>query len=482
MERKCDILIIGAGILGCFAARALSRYDLDIAVIEKREDACTGITRANTGIIYQGYDQHPGSLKAELCRNASVHFPGLCSELDVSFRKTGLLMLSFGPSADRILKKKISQGEKNGIFDIRILDADQVYEMEPALCSGISHALFSENTYTVNPWELGIAAFENARSNGVEFFFNEEAFNICRTSSGFIVESSHNTYHCSRLLCCAGFDGDKLWEMTARPVVRIIPLAADYLVFDRFTKDLISHVISVEPEEKGEGLTLVPTVGGNILAGPTRREISNSSFSATSLAGIEELKEKCSRLLPDLPADMIIRSFAAARPNPYYLDNDGNVSEKSISDFAILEDEGLFDLIGIKTPGITCACELGKYIADRIISSLGNEPQLNPDYSPYRKAIKKVSDIIDNDPSQIKYLPEDYGTIICRCENISLGEIMEAIKRGGCTVDGIKRRCGAGMGRCQGGYCMEKIMHILSNTLGKDIYSITKDGTGTEIL
>lgn len=482
MIRKCDVLIIGAGILGCFAARALSRYNLDIAVIEKREDVCTGITRANTGIIYQGYDQHPGSLKARLTRQASLSFPSLCEELDVRYRKTGLLMLSFGPNADRVLKKKIENGKQNGIEDIKILDSRSVYELEPALCGGISSALYSENTYTVDPWELGIAAFENALSNGVQFYFNEEALNISRSDGGFVVESAGTAYLAGRVLCCAGFSADSLWEMVSRPAVRLVPLAADYLVFDRSVGDTISHVISVEPENKGEGLTLVPTYGGNILAGPTRRRISGVPDGSTDIGGIQELKEKCRSLIPSLPADKIIRNFGATRPNPYCTNEDGSISEKSLNDFVILEEDGFFDLIGIKTPGITCANELGNHIASLIINSLEKKPGMNPVYSPVRKGIPKISALIEEDSPLLASLSEDCFEIICRCEHISRGEVLEAIRRGATTLDGVKRRTGTGMGRCQGGYCSEKILKILSNCLGKNIYEINKDGPGSEMI
>ncbi|MBR3403578.1 MAG: NAD(P)/FAD-dependent oxidoreductase [Parasporobacterium sp.] len=502
MKRTSDVLIIGAGILGCFAARSLSRYALEINVIEKREDVCCGITKANTGIIYRGYDQHPGSLKAALCKKASDHFPSLCEELDIPYRKTGLLMLSFGPRADRVFQKKMEQGKENNIPDIQILDESQVYQMEPLLCDGIRSALYAENTYTVNPWEMGIAAYENAMSNQVHFYFGQEAMRIARMDTGFLVETKDHTYTASRLICCAGLTADTVWEMLSKPSVKILPLAADYLVFDRSVGDSISHVISVEPEEKGDGITLVPTVDGNILAGPTRRSIKDpahctaaasgcctaapGSETAADVGGILELQQKCQKLIPSLSPSMIIRSFGAVRPNPYYAEPDGTLSQKSINDFQILEEDGFFALIGIKTPGITCADELGRYLAQRLIGSLEHKPPLNPSFSPSRKGILRLSDLLRDDPGLTANLPQsapaDYFEIICRCEHISKGEVLEAIRRGATTIDGIKRRTGAGMGRCQGGYCMEKILHLLKEQTGKDVYEITKDGPGSEIL
>ena len=476
MTTRQDVLIIGAGILGCFAARSLSRYKLDIAVLEAREDVCTGITRANTGIIYQGYDQHPGSLKAQLCRTSSMEFPALCSELDVNHRKCGLLMLSFGSNADRVLEKKLANAKAAAIPNVSIIGSDDVYKLEPHLKGGISHALYARDTYTVNPWELGIAAFENAAANGVEFHFNEEVYDIRRESGEFTVYSNGGIWRTKRLLLCGGFHSGRLWEMVSRPQVKIIPQAADYLVFDTKTGGIIDHVISIEPEIKGEGLTLVPTADGNILAGPTRRDVASEDPDySTESEGLDELSLKLKDLIPDFPPDKVIRNFGAARPNPFYVDDN-----RSINDFVILEEDGLFGLIGVKTPGITCAAELGKYITNRLISTFERQPEANVSFDPARRGIIRVHKLIDKDPEAFIALPEEYHDIVCRCMNVSRGEILEAIRRGATTVDGIKRRTGAGMGRCQGGYCSEKILHILGE--GADIYSITKDGTGSEIL
>ncbi len=482
MSSRYDVLVIGAGILGCFAARSLRRYELNIAVLEKREDVCTGITRANTGIIYQGYDQHPGSLKAEMCRRASVNFPSLCRELGVRYRKTGLMMLSYGPRGNRVLEKKLANAEQAGIEGVSIIGRDRIAELEPALAPGAERALFARHTYTADPWELGIAAFENARANGVPFFFNEEAAAIRRDKEGFTVETVRKVYHTKKLLICGGLHADSLWNTAGRPGVKLIPRGADYLVFDTHVGNTLSRIISVEPETGGEGLTLVPTADGNILAGPTKRGCSGITGYPTESAGLDELTEKCRQLVPGLPADMIIRSFGAVRPNPYYMDEDGNISDKSINDFLILEDDGLFGLIGVKTPGITCANELGLDIADRIARSFKDPPRRNRDFRPERTGITRTAELMKSDPAALAALPAEYHEIVCRCMKVSRGEILEAVSRGASTVNGIRRRTGAGMGRCQGGYCEAKILHILSESLGKEIYEVTKDGAGSEIL
>ena len=497
-----DVLIIGAGILGCFAARSLSRYNLNIAVLEKHEDVCKEISRANTGIIYQGYDQHPGSLKATMCRRASEQFPKLCEELDVPYRRTGLLMVSFGPNADRILERKLSHAVESQIPHVSLIGPDKLYELEPNLCPGARGALYAESTYTVNPWELGIAAFENASANGVEFHFNEKVHTIQREDGAFTIKTENGSWQAKRVLCCGGFQADHLWEMAGKPQVRILPQAADYIVFDTYSDGLVRHVLSVEPEEKGEGITLVPTVDGNLLLGPTRRDVRRPAAGATNGEALLELITRAKTVIPSLPADMIIRNFGAARPNPYYLNEDGTLSGKSLKDFVILEQEGFFALVGVKTPGITCASELGIYVTQRILNSFPGKIPFNPDYNPKRKGIPKIVKTLDevltpgsktgvlkrrpgNESSkepQDTLLPEDYYEIVCRCRHVSKGEVLEAIRRGAKTVDGVKRRTGAGMGRCQGGFCMEKVMHLLAENQGGDIYSITKDGGESQIV
>ena len=482
MSKQYDVIVIGAGILGCFAARHLAAYPLKTAVLEQREDVCTGITRANSGIIYEGYDQHLGSLKAKLCVKANRYFEQLCEELDVPYRKTGLMMLSFGPKADAVLEKKLEKGKQLGLDQLRILTGPEVYEREPGLADGVSKALFSDHIFVADPWKLGIAAFENASANGVEFRFGEKAETIRRLKegAGFEICTGKEVYTAKRLLCCAGLHSDAVWNMVEEPVVKIVPQYADYIVFDTTEGRHLSHIISVEPEQYGEGMTILPTADGNLLLGPTRRDAetafakdSSNLYLATEETGLRELERKCKALLPAVSFDAVIRSFGAVRPNPYHLEKDGTLSKKSVNDFLILEKEGLFALIGVKTPGITCANELGRVITERLLKSFAEEIQKKTDFDPCRKGIRNTA--------ASSTLPAD-SRIICRCRGITYGEIKEAIRRGAVTVDGVKRRTDAGMGRCQGGSCMEQVLRILAEETGTDIYMVTKDGPGSEIL
>jgi len=481
--KKADVIIIGAGVLGCFAARAMAEYDLKTLVLEQREDVCTGISRANTGIVYTGVDTKPGTLKTSLCVTANQNFDQVCRELDVPFSRCGSLMVSFGERGDRVLKKKLAQGQENGVPGLELLDRAEVLRREPHLSTDVTGGLYAPGTGTVNPWDLGIAAFENARENGVEFRFNETLRKMHRRDGGFVLETNEGDYFCRAVINCAGLSADTVRELTQRPLVRIFPSGADYLVLDSRLTGYLSHVIFHEPEEKGKGLTLVPTVDGNILVGPTEREEEGRDY-AGSAAGMKRLETLCARVIPALPMEKVIRSFASHRPNPYYVqEKEGRWEreEKGIPSFTVLEEEGLFSLVGIKTPGLTCAAELGRLSAQKAAAYLNCDAR-NLKFDPCRQRIRTVRDFSPEElDEQIRRNP-DYGTILCRCRGVSLAEVKQAVARGAVTVDGVKRRVGAGMGRCQGSYCMQTVLETLAEQQGLPPEQISKDGQGTEII
>ncbi len=480
---KADVIIIGAGVLGCFAARAMAEYPLKTLVIEAREDVCTGITRANTGIVYTGADTKPGTLKTQLCVKANRDFDRLCRELEVEFSRCGSLMIAFGQRGEAVLEKKLAQARENGLADTELISGEEVLRREPNLAPDVKMGLYSPGTGTVNPWELGIAAYENARDNGVEFRLNEEILRICRRDGGFVLESGRESYFCRAIINCAGLSADAVREMLHAPAVRIVPSAGEYMVLDDKLRGFVRHVIFHEPEVKGKGLTLVPTVDGNILAGPTEHDGDGLSY-ASDPASLELLSRLCGRVVPALPQDKLIRCFAGRRPNPYYVREEGGtwkMQDRSISSFTLLDEEGLFSLVGIKTPGLTCAGELGKLTAKKAADFLGCDGR-NPRFEPHRRAIKPLRGLGQAERNALIASDPDYGRIVCRCRGVSLAQVKQAIDRGAVTVDGVKRRTGAGMGRCQGSYCLQTVMETLARQKGMAAGDISKDGKGTEIV
>ena len=472
MERF-DVAVIGGGLLGCFAARELSRLNLEIVLLEAREDVCTGVSRANTAVVYPGYDHKPGTLKAEMTVRANASFDRLCEELDVPFSRCGSLMLSFGPRADAALRKKLRQGRENGVPGLRLLSVDEAYRMEPAIASGLSSALYAPTAGTVNPWQLGIAACENAVQNGARLRLNTRVIAMRRENDGYLLETDRGALQVRAVVNCAGLAADRVQGLLFPPAVRIVPTAGDYLVLDRNSVGKPTHILQVEPEEKEKGLTVVPTVEGSLLLGPTERE--NTLDYATAESGLARVREQAARLLPCLAMDGTIRSFAAVRPNPQRLDG------SSIHSFCIEHPaERFWSLIGIKTPGLTCARELGAFLARRLAEELAAEE--NAGFDPVRRGIRKAHCLSFEERKALAERDPDYGEIVCFCEDVTKAEVLEAVRRGAVTVDGVKRRVGTGMGRCQGARCERKIAALIAEALGVPESAVRKDGPGSEIV
>ena len=445
---QVDVAVIGAGVLGCFAARNLMRWQISTVLIEQAEDVCTGITRANTAIVYAGYDNRVGSLKAKMTVNGNREFDRLCEELEVPFHRCGSLMLSSGPRAERVLQKKLSHGMENGVPELRLISGEEAREMEPMLSSEITAALYAPTTGTVNPWVLGIAAWENAQENGCDYLGNTKVLNIQKEKTGYLIETDGETLHCKAVLNCAGMDADRIQELLFPPSVRLFCDGADFLILDKLAPKP-RHILFQEPEEKGKGITAVPTVDGNLLLGPSQRPLSDEPW-ATTKEGLRFLWDTARQLLPEIALDQVIRSFGSVRPNPHRVvlqDGEYVPDGTSIGSFVIENPApGFYSLIGVKTPGLTCADQLGRYLAEKTADFLQAEP--NPGFDPHRTAIWKTDD----------------QKIICQCEGITQSEILEAIRRGAATVDGVKRRVGSGMGRCQGSRCSFAIEKLLEET------------------
>ena len=476
--KYADVAVIGAGVLGCFAARALTQTELSVLVLEAREDVCTGITKANTGIVYTGCDTKPGTRKTELCVRANRDFDRLCRELDVRFSRPGSLMLAFGPGAEAVLRRKLENGRQNGVPGLRLLTREETLEREPRLSPGVTMSLFAPGTGTVDPWELGIAACENAAANGAEFRFGEEVLRMERRDGGYLLETAGGRYSARAVVNCAGLNAAAVREYTKTPAVRIFPTAGDYLVLDDSAAGFVRHIVFHEPEDKGKGLTLVPTVDGNLLIGPTERGRDAAPDWATSAAGLRELQDLCRAVVPELPLEKTIRSFSALRPNPFHVREEDGVwvpEDRSISNFTLMAEDGLFSLIGVKTPGLTCAWELGKWAAREVCAYLG-DPGPNPRFDPIRKAIPRLRDLGEAERSALIERDPDYGEVLCPCREVTRGQVLEAIRRGAVTLDGVKRRTGAGMGVCQGGRCLLPILELLAAETGKAPALVTKDG------
>ena len=420
--------------MGCMLARNLRRWNITTLLLEKEEDVCKGITRANSAIVYAGYDNKPGSLKAELTVRGNANMGRLCEELDVPFSRCGSLLVTYDEASVPRLEKKLKNGIQNGVPGVRLLSGEEAEAMEPMLKPGVVAALYAPSTGTVNPWQLGIAAFENAVKNGAEVILNTEVLGIRENANGFVVETNEDAYRCKMVFNCAGLSADKVQALAFPPSARLELDGAEYLVLDKNARKP-SLVIFHQAESCGKGITAIPCVEGNLLISGVRKSLG-IPFGTTA-EGLQELHTAAKELLPDAETSKVIRSFGAVRPNPY------TESGESVHDFCIENPApGFYSLIGIKTPGLTCANELGLHLAEKAAAFL--QAEKNEAFDPRRKGIFAK----DNE-------------IICQCEQITRAEIMEAIRRGAATVDGVKRRVGSGMGRCQGSRCSLKIEKLL---------------------
>ena len=439
--KRYDAVVIGAGILGCFLARNLRRWNISTLLLDKENDVCRGITRANSAICYAGYDNKPGSRKAEMTVRGNANMAALCEELDVPFSRCGSLLVTYDPSAVSKLERKFQNGIQNGVPGLKLLSGAEAEAMEPMLKTGVTAALYAPSTGTVNPWQLGIAAFENAVSNGAEVQLNTEVLGIRKDVEGFVLETTGGTFHGRTVFNCAGLSADKIQELAFPPSVGLKLDSAEYLVLDPRVKKP-SRVIFHQGSSCGKGITVIPCTEGNLLISGIRKPMS-APF-ATTADGLQELLHDTKDLLPEMDMSKVIRSFSAVRPNPHL------ETGESINDFCIENPApGFYSLIGIKTPGLTASNELTLHSAGLGAGYL--EAPVNPLFDPCRKAIAKKAE-------------PDYYEIICQCGQVTRGEILEAIRRGAATVDAVKRRVGTGMGRCQGSRCEWKIAKILKET------------------
>lgn len=432
--KQFDAAVIGGGVLGCFTARNLRRWNISTVLIEQEEDVCKGITRANSAIVYAGYDNKPGSLKAEMTVRGNANMGKLCRELGVPFSRCGSLLVTYDDASVPQLEKKLENGIQNGVPALRLLSGPEAEAMEPMLRSGVAAALYAPGTGTVNPWQLGIAAYENALQNGVEAMLNTAVLHIQRSEAGYILETDKGPVACKLVFNCAGLSADKVQELLFLPSVRLHLDGAEYLVLDTLAEKP-SRVIFHQAQSCGKGITAIPCVEGNLLISGVRKPM-DIPF-ATTVEGLQALHRDAKNLLPDVDLTQVIRSFGAVRPNPY------TQNGESLHDFCIENPApGFYSLIGIKTPGLTCANELGLHLAKKAAVYLSAEE--NPAFDPERRPIT------DQDCE-----------IICQCEKITKAAVIEAIRRGATTVDGVKRRVGSGMGRCQGSRCTYAIEQLL---------------------
>ena len=463
-SRIFDVAVIGAGVIGCAAARELSRYKLSVAVLERESDVCEGTSKANSAIIHAGFDAVPGTLKARFNVEGNKMMDGVAEELDIPFKRNGAMVVCWKESEMSKLETLYERGVSNGVEGLRILTGNEARAMEPALSKDVYAALYAPTSGIVCPFEMTIAFAENACKNGASFSFSTEVTGIERSGEEFVIATSKGEFRAKAVVNCAGVHADEIHNMTEKADFSISARKGEYMLLDKSAGGLVKNTIFQVPTEMGKGVLVSPTVHGNLIVGPTAEDIGDKEDISTTRQGLEAVKRVSALSVSGVPYNKVITSFSGLR------------ATGSTGDFIIEDHDGFIDAAGIESPGLSSAPAIAKHLAKLVCARL--VPEEKTDFDPKRKGIPKLAQLSFEDRKALIDERPDYGQIVCRCEQISEGEILDSIRRplGATTLDGVKRRVRAGMGRCQAGFCSPRVIELLAKELHIPQWEVKKNG------
>lgn len=469
-----DVAIIGAGVIGSAIARELSKYNVKACVLERDEDVCCGTSKANSAIVHAGFDAKPGTLKAKLNVKGNEMMEQLSKDLDFPFTRNGSLIVCTKDQDRSGLDKLMEKGIANGVPGLRIVEREELIQMEPNLADDVTCALLAPTGGIVCPFHLTMALAENAADNGVEFRLNTEVTDIQKKDNGYVLSlvkhttgqpDINETLEATTVVNAAGVYADVFHNMVSEDKLNIVPRKGEYMLLDKTAGNHVSHTIFQLPSAMGKGVLVTPTVHGNLLVGPTATDIDNKEGLNTTAEGLDYLAKTASLSVKDVPLRQVITSFAGLR------------AHEAKDDFIIEEAvDGFFDAAGIESPGLSSAPAIGEMVAEMVAKKL--ELEENIDFVGTRKGILRPETLTMEERNALIKEQPAYGNIICRCEMITEGEILDAIHRtlGARSLDGVKRRTRAGMGRCQAGFCSPRTMEILEREVPMSMFEITKNG------
>ena len=461
-----DCLVIGAGVVGGLVARELTKYNLSVCIAEKNSDVAMGATRANSAIVHAGYDAKEGTLKAKLNVLGSEMMEDVCRELGVKYRRNGSLVVGFDEDDAATLHSLIERGKKNGVKELSFLERDEIVKLEPNIGSTVTCALRAGTGAIVCPYELCMAAVGNAMDNGAELKLNFGVEKIEAKDGVYKVSSKTDSIEARVVINCAGVYADEVAKLVGDDSFSIRPRRGEYMLLDKECGTLVGHTVFRCPSKMGKGVLVTPTVDGNLLLGPTAEDIDDKADKSTTAEGLARVASLASNQVNGINLGKVITSFTGLR------------ATGSTGDFIINSPKaGFINCAGIESPGLTSAPAIARYVVDMLKES-GVEFEANEKFNGTRRpshyfrelSIDEKNEIIKNNP--------DYAHVICRCETVTAGEIIEAIRTNPrpTDIDGIKRRTRASMGRCQGGFCTPYMVEILAREMGVPVTEITKSG------
>lgn len=487
--KSYDVAVLGAGIVGCMTARFLSAYDLSVVLVDRANDVGTGATRANSAILHSGHDPEPGTLKARMNRRGNELWHRIGDELDVPRTWCGALIVAIGGEELAQLPELVRRGLENGIEGLRIIDRDELLRREPHINPEASGALFTPSAGVIDPFRAAVAAAENAAENGVELMLDTEVTGVelihaAAASSGgggrrprlAAVHTSRGELRAHWFVNSLGAHADELMHLAGdRPEFVIRPRRGEYFIFD--ASKIATHcVLFPLPSEKGKGVLVTTTTHGNTLVGPNAQFIDDKDDTASTSAGMAEILESAHRLVPGLDARDIIGSFAGVRAT-------GNFGGRDFLIEASERVQGLINLGGIESPGFVSAPAIAERVVE-ILREQGEPLRRKAGWNPARRRPPAFKELGHEQRAKLIAGRPDYGRIVCRCENVTEGEIVDAVHSPvpATSYDAVKRRCWLGTGRCQGGFDYPRVIQILARELGVSVMEITRSGRGSEIL
>ena len=465
-----DVAIIGSGITGSACAYFLSKYRLKIAVIEKNNDVCCGTTKANSAIIHAGYDPHPETLMAKLNVKGSEMAKEICAKLDVPYNQIGSLVVAFSEEEAKTVEELFERGNANGVPDLKILNREELKEAEPMISDEALCALYAPSAAIVNPWEYGLAMAETAVRNGAEILLESEVTSIKKENGVFKITAGEKEIEAKYVINAAGVNCDDVHNMIAPPKFKVIPSAGEYYLLDKSEGKRARHVIFQCPNKDGKGVLVSPTVHGNLIVGPNA-DARDKDDTSTKTRCLDFVREKAVKSVPSINFRENIRNFTGVR------------AATDIDDFIIeFACEGFLDLAGIKSPGLSAAPAIAE-LAVKMLGESGLALEEKESFTDERTHLR-FKHLSDEEKNNAVKKNSAYGRVICRCETITEGEIIDALNSPipPVSLDGIKRRAGTGMGRCQGGFCGPKVLEIMAKYKNEPFEAVLQDNTGSVIL